>query len=455
MRMYRFHTISSFHRIGLWLTVFLVLASPAWSDDAVSEISAGDTAWLLTATSLVLMMTAPGLALFYGGLVSQRNVLATLMFSFFCMCLIGVQWVLWGYSLAFGDDIGGIIGNLKHFAFMGVGPEASGSIPALVFAMFQGAFAIITVALISGCFVERISFPAFVLFSVLWSTLVYDPLAHWVWSSDGWLFQLGTLDFAGGTVVHISSGVSALVACLIIGRRLGYPRMVVPPHSLPLTVVGAALLWIGWFGFNAGSSLAANGIAAVAFATTNTAAAVAGLTWAFLEWILRGKPTMLGAATGVVAGLVGITPGAGFVSVPSSLAIGFTTAVFCYIGVNVLKNKFGYDDSLDVFGVHGIGGTWGALATGIFCSAAVNSAAADGLIYGNPAQLGKQLIGVLAGYALAVVGTFVILNVVKLITPLRVTPDEEVSGLDLALHGEVAYNFLAPGMSQIARTEEN
>ncbi len=442
------------HGIGLWLLVFLALATPAWSETAAPQINAGDTAWMLTATALVLMMTAPGLALFYGGLVNQRNVLATLMFSFFCMCLISVQWVLWGYSLAFGDDIGGIIGNLKHFAFLGVGPEANGTIPALVFAMFQGAFAIITVALISGCFVERISFPAFFLFTLLWSTLVYDPLAHWVWASGGWLFRLGTLDFAGGTVVHISSGVSALVACLVIGRRLGYPRMVVPPHSLPLTVIGAALLWFGWFGFNAGSSLAANGIAAVAFATTNTAAASAGLTWAMLEWILRGKPTILGAATGVVAGLVGITPGAGYVSVPSSLAIGFTTASFCYIGVNVLKEKFGYDDSLDVFGVHGVGGTWGALATGIFCSSAVNPAAADGLLFGHPAQLGKQLIGVLAGYALAAVGTFVILHVIKAITPLRVTPDEEVSGLDLALHGEVAYNFLAPGMSQIARTEE-
>jgi len=358
-------------KIGAGMVFALAMAAPSWAEDTAPAINSGDTAWLLMATALVLMMTAPGLALFYGGLVSHRNVLSTLMHSFFCMCMIGVQWVVIGYSLAFGADTGGLIGNLQHLFFMGVGPEASGSIPTLVFAMFQGAFAIITVALITGTFAERINFTAFFIFSLLWSTLVYDPLAHWVWQSDGWLFKLGALDFAGGTVVHISSGVSALVACLVIGKRIGYPQMGLPPHNLPFTLIGAALLWFGWFGFNAGSSLAANGIAAIAFATTNTAAATAGLTWAMLEWILRGKPTVLGAATGAVAGLVAITPGAGFVSVPSSLAIGFGVSVICYIGLNVLKAKFGYDDSLDVFGVHGLGGTWGALATGIFCSSSV------------------------------------------------------------------------------------
>lgn len=441
-------------QIGLWLVLALAVSVPCWGEDAAPTINSGDTAWLLMATALVLMMTAPGLALFYGGLVSHRNVLSTLMHSFFCLCMISVQWVLVGYTLAFGSDVGGVIGNLQHLFFLGVGPEANGSIPTLVFAMFQGAFAVITVALITGTFAERINFTAFFLFSLLWSTLVYDPLAHWVWQSDGWLFKLGALDFAGGTVVHISSGVSALVACLVIGKRIGYPKIGLPPHNLPFTVIGAALLWFGWFGFNAGSSLAANGIAAIAFATTNTAAATAGLTWAMLEWFLRGKPTMLGAATGAVAGLVAITPGAGYVSVPSSLVIGAVVSIICYIGLNVIKEKFGYDDSLDVFGVHGLGGTWGALATGIFCSSSINPAAPDGLIYGNPGQLGIQFIGVFAGYAIAIVGTLVCLGLVRMVTSLRVTPEEEVSGLDYALHGEVAYNFFSPGMTNIAHSQE-
>lgn len=441
--------------LNLCLSFMIILSigsASAWSEEAEPTINSGDTAWLLMSTALVLMMTAPGLALFYGGLVNQRNVLSTLMLSFFCMCLIGLQWVLWGYSIAFGDDIGGMMGGFNHLLFNGVGPEGDG-IPDLVFAMFQGAFAIITVALITGTFVERVSFKAFIIFSLLWATLIYDPLCHWVWHEDGWLFKLGALDFAGGTVVHISSGVSALVACLIIGKRVGYPSMVQPPHNLPYTVIGAALLWFGWFGFNAGSALAANGIAAIAFVTTNTAAATAGVTWAMLEWLLRGKPTMLGAATGVVAGLVAITPGAGFVSVPSSIVMGFGASVICYIGLYKLKAKFGYDDSLDVFGVHGLGGTWGALATGIFCSTAVNPGGADGLLSGNPSQLGIQFIGVLAGYLIAGVGTTIVLTIVKSITPLRVTPEEEVSGLDVSSHGEVAYNFLSPGMSNLTRQE--
>lgn len=435
----------------------LASVSSTWAEDAAAAaptINAGDTAWLLTSTALVLMMTAPGLALFYGGLVSQRNVLSTLMHSFFCMCMIGVQWVIIGYTLAFGSDFGSVIGNLNNLFFIGVGPEANGSIPTLLFAMFQGAFAVITVALITGTFAERINFTAFFLFSLLWSTLVYDPLAHWVWHSGGWLFKLGALDFAGGTVVHISSGVSALVACLVIGKRIGYPKMGLPPHNLPFTLIGAALLWFGWFGFNAGSALSANGIAAIAFATTNTAAATAGLTWAGLEWYFRGKPTVLGAATGAVAGLVAITPGAGFVNVPSSLAIGVGVSIICYIGLNVIKEKFGYDDSLDVFGVHGLGGTWGALATGIFCSSSVNPAAPDGLIYGNPGQLGIQFIGVVAGYAIAIVGTLVCLGLVSMVTSLRVTPEEEVAGLDYALHGEVAYNLFSPGMSNVTYSQE-
>ncbi len=411
------------------------------------EINAGDTAWLLTSTALVMLMTAPGLALFYGGLVGQRNVLATIMQSFFILCLISVQWVLWGYTLSFGPDKGGLIGGLDYLFFRGVGQDPSGSatVPHLAFAMFQAMFAVITVALITGAFAERMRFAAFVIFSLLWATLVYDPLAHWVWGG-GWLMKLGALDFAGGTVVHISSGVSALIAALVIGRRLGYPEKVSPPHNLPLTVLGAALLWFGWFGFNAGSALTAGGLASIAFAVTNTATAMAALTWAFIEWAHRGKPTVLGAATGAVAGLVAITPASGYVSVPASLAIGFGAGLFCYLAVNVLKPRLGYDDSLDVFGVHGVGGTWGALATGLFASKAINPAGDDGLLLGNPAQMVEQVIGVLASWALAAVATFVILKVVGLFTPLRATREEETAGLDLTMHGESGYNFLPPGL---------
>ncbi len=415
-------------------------------------VNGGDTAWLLTSAALVMMMTAPGLALFYGGLVSQRNVLSTLMHSFFLLCLITVQWVLFGYSLSFGaDHWNGLIGGLDYFGFNGVGQDPSGTmtVPHLVFAMYQGMFAIITVALISGAFAERISFKAFVLFSLLWATVVYDPLAHWVWGG-GWLMKLGALDFAGGTVVHISSGVSALVAAIVIGKRRSYPKNALPPHNVSYTVIGAGLLWFGWFGFNGGSALGANGLAAIAFATTHMAAAVAGLAWVFIEWVHRGKPTILGAATGAVAGLVAITPGAGYVTVLSSIAIGLGVAVICYFGVNALRPRFGYDDTLDVFGVHGLGGTWGAIATGIFTTKTVNPAGADGLLYGNPGQVVNQLIGVGAGWAVAIVGTFVILKLIELITPLRVTGEEETAGLDLALHGEVGYNLLAPGMSGIS-----
>jgi Amt family ammonium transporter len=418
----------------------------------LAAVSGGDTAWLLTSAALVMMMTAPGLALFYGGLVSQRNVLSTLMHSFFLLCLISVQWVFFGYTLSFGaDHLNGLIGGLDYLGFSGVGQDPSGSmtIPHLVFAMYQGMFAIITVALISGAFAERISFKAFVLFSLLWATVVYDPLAHWVWGG-GWLMKLGSLDFAGGTVVHISSGVSALVAAIVIGKRRSYPKNALPPHNVSYTVIGAGLLWFGWFGFNAGSALGANGLAATAFAATHMAAAAGGLAWVFIEWVHRGKPTILGAATGAVAGLVAITPGAGYVTVPSSMVIGAGAAIICYSGVNALRPRFGYDDTLDVFGVHGLGGTWGAIATGIFATKAVNPAGADGLLYGNPGQVANQLIGVGAGWLAAIVGTFVILKLVGLITPLRVTGEEEMAGLDLALHGEVGYNLLAPGMSGIS-----
>jgi len=424
-----------------------------WAQDAAASApSSGDTAWLLTASALVMMMTAPGLALFYGGLVSQRNVLSTLMHSFFILCLISVQWVVLGYSLSFGPDLGGIIGRLAYLGLRGIGgePMAGMSVPPLAFVMFQGMFAVITVALITGTFVERIRFTAFLLFALLWATLVYAPLAHWVWGG-GWLMKLGALDFAGGTVVHISSGVSALVASLIIGRRAGYPEKVLPPHNVPMTIMGAALLWFGWFGFNAGSALAANGLAAIAFTATHAAAAMAGLTWAFTEWFHRGKPTVLGTATGAVAGLVAITPASGYVSAIAALAIGVGAGLVGYWGVNVLKPRLGYDDSLDVFGVHGMCGTWGALATGLFASRSVNPMGADGAFFGNPGQLLVQLIGVLATWALAAGMTFLILKVVAVFTPLRVTEEEEIAGLDLVLHGEVAYNFLSPGMGGSVR----
>ena len=411
-------------------------------------INSGDTAWLLISTALVMLMTAPGLALFYGGLVSQRNVLSTLMHSFFLLCLISVVWVIYGYSLSFGTDHGGFIGGFHYVLFKNVGMEAGGgaAAPHLAFAMYQGMFAVITVALITGAIAERIRFTAFVLFSLLWSTFVYAPLAHWVWGG-GWLMKLGALDFAGGTVVHISSGVSALIAAIMIGKRIGHPKHVSPPHNLILTVIGGGLLWFGWFGFNAGSALSANGLSAMAFAVTNTAAATAGLTWGFIEWWKHGKATILGVVTGAVAGLVAITPAAGFVTIGSSLVIGAGVSIVCYLGVNKLKPKFGYDDALDVFGVHGIGGMWGALATGLFASKAVNPAGADGLFYGNPHQLLNQIIGIGASVVLAATGTFVILKVVSLITPLRVSEEDEHTGLDLALHGEVAYNFFGPSMS--------
>ena len=408
-------------------------------------VDSGSTAWILMATAMVILMTAPGLALFYGGLVSERNVLSTLMHSFFILCLISVQWVLWGYSLAFGTSIGGIVGGLD---LVGLGPllgnalEGTG-IPDLAFAMFQGAFAIITVALITGAFAERINFGAFVLFALLWATLVYDPLAYWVWGG-GFLMQLGVLDFAGGTVVHISSGVSALIAALVVGRRRGFPEKVSEPHNLPFTVMGASLLWFGWFGFNAGSALAAGPLAALALVTTNTAAGAAGLTWALLDWRFRGKPTVLGTATGAVAGLVAITPAAGFVSVLGALAIGVGGSVASYWGVNVLKARLGYDDTLDVFGVHGLAGTWGALATGLFATTSVNPAGADGLFYGNAAQLGLQALGVVVGWAVAAVGTFIILKVVGALVSLRVPEEHEEKGLDESLHGEVAYRYTMP-----------
>jgi ammonium transporter, Amt family len=419
-------------------------AAPATPAAAPLKIDKGDTAWMLTSSALVLLMTAPGLALFYAGMVRQKNALATLMHSFIIMALISIQWVIWGYTLAFGPDVGGIIGNLDWIGLRNVGAEPfeaySKTIPHSVFMLFQMMFAIITPALITGTFAERKKFSAFLLFTLLWATFVYDPLAHWVWGDGGWLKKLGALDFAGGTVVHISSGVSALVCALVIGRRKGYGHQPMQPHNLPFTVIGAGLLWFGWFGFNAGSALEASGLAASAFLATNTAAAAAALGWMFTEWISRGKPTVLGAASGAVAGLVAITPASGFVGPMSSLIIGALAGVICYSACN-LKSKLGYDDSLDVVGVHGVGGTWGALATGLFASKAINDGGADGLFFGNPAQLITQVIAVVATYLLATIGTFVILKIVDAIVGLRVSEEDEVAGLDLSQHSETAYTL--------------
>ena len=409
-----------------------------------AKIDSGDTAWVLVSSALVLLMTAPGLALFYGGMVRQKNALGTLMQSFIVLALISIQWVLWGYSLAFGPDKGGIIGGLEWAGLRNVGqmPNAdyAATIPHQAFMLFQMMFAVITPALITGAFAERKKFSTFLVFILAWATFVYDPLAHWVWGMGGWLRNLGALDFAGGTVVHISSGVSALVAALIIGRRRGYGHQPMPPHNLPFTVIGASLLWFGWFGFNAGSALTAGGLAAHAFTTTNTATAAAALAWMFTEWSSRGKPTVLGAASGAVAGLVAVTPAAGFVTPMASIVIGAVAGVICYTACNI-KSKLGYDDSLDVVGVHGVGGTWGALATGLFATKLVNDAGGDGLFYGNPKQLGVQIVAVLVTWVLALVMTTIILKVLDAIMGLRVTDEDEQAGLDLSQHSETAYSF--------------
>ncbi|MGH2356579.1 MAG: ammonium transporter [Candidatus Limnocylindria bacterium] len=406
------------------------------------EIDTGDTAWVLMSTALVMLMT-PGLAFFYGGLVRRKNVLSTIMHSFFILALVSVTWVLWGYTLAFGPDTGlGLIGGLDWVGLEGVTGKPSDvyatTVPHLAFMAFQMMFAIITPALITGSFAERKRFKAFVLFAVAWSTLVYAPIAHWVWSPNGWLFALGVLDFAGGTVVHLSSGVAALVAALFIGRRMGLVEPATEPHDVPMTVLGAGLLWFGWFGFNAGSALAANGLAATAFVTTNTAAAMAALTWVTISWLHKGTPSVLGAAIGAVAGLVAITPAAGFVTPAASVLIGFGVGVVCY-GASLLRLRSRIDDALDVFAVHGVGGAFGALATGVFATVAVNELGRDGLLAGQPSQVALQAlaVGVVALYS--AVATSLILVVVNLIVPIRVPGEAEETGLDLAQHGEVAY----------------
>jgi len=409
-------------------------------------INTGDVAWVLTSTAFVMMMTAPGLAFFYGGLVRRKNVLATMMQSFFVLCLISIQWILWGYTLSFGPDKWHIIGSLKWFGLNGVGmspnPDYAGTIPHLLFMVYQMMFAVITPGLITGAFAERMKFSAYVIFTLLWATFVYDPVCHWVWGVGGWLRNSGALDFAGGTVVHISSGISALVCALLLGKRRGFGREPMPPHNLTFTVLGASLLWFGWFGFNAGSALGANELAVSAFIATNTAAAAAALGWMTIEGIINGKPTLLGGATGAVAGLVAVTPAAGFVSPVSALCIGLLVSIVCYLAVAIIKLKLAYDDSLDAFGVHGIGGIVGALATGLFAQKIINPCGANGLLFGNPGQFITQLFAVIATASYSIVITFILLKIIDRFIGLRVSEEEEVIGLDITQHEESAYTLL-------------
>ena len=413
---------------------------------AASAVNTGDTAWVLVSTALVMLMTIPGLALFYGGLVRKKNVLSVLMQCFFLMCAVSLQWVIFGYSLSFGPDINGWIGNLDWAFLKNVGLEPNadyaGTIPHQAFMIFQMMFAVITPGLIIGAFAERMKFSAFVVFMLLWSTIVYDPVCHWVWGVGGFVRKMGALDFAGGTVVHINAGVAALVAALVLGRRLGYPHKLSPPHNLPFAVMGAALLWFGWYGFNAGSALGANGLATNAFVVTHVATAVAGLSWAIMDVVFNRRMTVLGLISGAVAGLVAITPAAGFVTVGGAIGIGLGAGVICYLFVSFVKEKLGYDDALDAFGVHCVGGIWGALATGLWATTAVNSAGANGLFYGNPAQFVIQLKAVAITVAYSGVVSFVLLKLVDLVIGLRATEQSERIGLDLTDHRETGYTML-------------
>jgi ammonium transporter, Amt family len=404
-------------------------------------INAGDTAWVLVCCSLVLLMT-PGLAFFYGGMVRRKNILSTLTLSYIFMSLIGVQWILYGYSLAFGKDIGGFIGGLNYLGFNGVGaapnPDYSKNIPQGLFAAFQMMFAVITPALITGGFVERVRFKSFLLFSLVWATLVYDPLCHWVWGNNGWLGKLGVLDFAGGTVVHIAAGFGALAFALVIGPRKGFGKFPMEPHNIPLTVLGTGLLWVGWFGFNAGSALAANGVAVNALLTTNSSAAMAGLVWMMLSW-LDGRPSTLGIATGMVVGLAAVTPASGYVTPLAALVIGAVAAPLSYYAIR-FRDKRGLDESLDVWACHGVASTWGMVATGLFATVEVNSGGGNGLFFGNPAQIGVQVLGIIVTMAFSFGMTFIIAKLLDWSIGLRVTPMEEEVGLDISAHGERAYS---------------
>ena len=420
-----------------------VAAPVSQTAQAPPKVDPGDTSWLLISSALVMLMT-PGLALFYGGMVRTKNVLGTIMQSFIALAVITLQWVLYGYSLSFGPDIGHIIGSLKWVGLRGVGldpyPEYAATVPHQAFMIFQMMFAVITPALITGAFAERFKFKTYLVFLVLWATFVYDPMAHWVWGVGGWIRDLGALDFAGGLVVHISSGIAALAATLVIGRRRGYGEEPMVPHNVTMTLLGAALLWFGWFGFNGGSAIASGSLATSAFVVTHISTAAAALSWMIAEWAYRGNPTVLGAASGAVAGLVAITPASGFVGPISAILIGLAAGVLCYVAIN-LKSKYGYDDSLDVVGVHGVGGTWGAIATGLFASKAVNAAGADGLLFGNFSLLKVQLVSVATAWIYSFVVTFLILKILDRTMGLRVSEEHEVSGLDLSQHGETGYSY--------------
>ena len=433
--------ISNLLMKGILLLTMLVgmgEGSLALAEEAgAPAIDTGDTAWILVSSALVLCMMLPGLALFYGGLVRSKNVLGTIMHTAVILCLITLVWVICGYSLAFGPDVGGVVGSLEWIGLNGVGaepsPDYASTIPHQVFMVFQLMFAAITVALITGSFAERMNFKALLLFSVLWSLCIYSPLAHWVWGG-GWLGQLGALDFAGGAVVHISSGFGALVCALVLGPRKGYGKEPMPPHNLPMTVLGTGLLWFGWFGFNGGSALGANGGAGVAFIATHIAASAGGLSWMVAEWVHRGKPTVLGIASGIIAGLATITPAAGFVGPMSAMIIGLLAGTLCYMAV-VWKVKLGYDDSLDVVGIHGVGGFIGIVATGLFASIG-----ATGLFFGDARLIGIQVLLALVTLAFSVVGTYIILKVVDLTIGLRISAQDEEMGLDLSQHSERAYS---------------
>lgn len=433
-------------KITTALLTVLAFASEVASAEAASpapRIDTGDTTWMLISTAMVMLMT-PGLALFYGGMVRRKNVLGTIMHSFVAIALVSVQWILIGYSLAFGPDVKGLIGNLSWAGLNGVGltpnVDYAPTVPHLAFMIYQAMFAVITPALISGAFAERMKFSAYIIFTLVWTTIVYDPIAHWVWGNGGWLKHLGVLDFAGGIVVHASSGFSALAAALYIGKRKGFLQEPMPPHDLPMTVLGAGLLWFGWFGFNAGSALSSGGLATMAFVTTHTAAVAATLTWMFVEWYHRGKPTMFGAATGAIAGLATITPAAGFVGPMPALVIGIAAGLLCYTALNA-KTKFRYDDSLDAFGVHGVGGTLGTVSAGLFASLAINSAGANGMFFGNPRQLAIQAgaVALIALYSFVV--SLVLFKIIEKIVKVRVDVEQETEGIDISQHGESGYTI--------------
>lgn len=428
---------------------YIILASllalfsiSAIAQDTTPTLDSGNTAWMIVATAFVLMMTIPGLALFYGGLVRRKNVLSVFMQCFILVAVMSLEWVIIGYSMAFSSSEGFLkpfVGGLDHLMLKGIGINniESTGIPTLIFVLFQGMFAVITPALIIGAFAERIKFSGFLVFSVLWGILIYNPLAHWVWSSDGWLFNMGALDFAGGTVVHINAGIAALVMAIALGKRRGYKGHAMPPHNIPFVAMGAALLWIGWFGFNAGSGLAANGLAANAFLVTHIATATSAFIWAVLEWVIGKKPTVVGISTGAVAGLVAITPAAGAVDLTGALFIGLAVALICFFMVAVVKAKLGYDDSLDAFGVHGVGGIIGAILTGVFATSAVTGGAE-----GSLEQLGVQAISVIATIVYSGIGTFILFYIVNKIIGLRASDKDEAIGLDETEYGETAYtNF--------------